>query len=58
MIGDIDNKLPVFISAGVVIAGLFTSFVVFLLSLYLSGDMEFLLGASILRRVAYLSKLV
>ena len=57
-IGDLVNQLPVFLSAGVFIVGLFTSFGILLQSLYLSGDMEFLLGAPIPSRAVFLSKLV
>ncbi len=52
------GTLPVFFGAGAFLAGLFTSFGVLLQSLYLSGDMEFLLAAPLPPRAVFASKLI
>ncbi|NJN43831.1 MAG: hypothetical protein HC806_03215 [Anaerolineae bacterium] len=57
-LGDLLTQLPVILSIGAFVIGLFANFGVLLQGLYLSGDMEFLLTAPLPARAVFLSKLV
>lgn len=52
------DQLPVLFAAMAFLGGVFTSFGVLLQSLYLAGDMEFLLTAPVPPRAVFISKLI
>ena len=55
---DLIRSIPVFFTSATFLAGLLTNFGVLLQSLYLAGDMEFLLAAPIPPRAVFVAKLV